>query len=317
MKRTIKTMVFLFLLNPFFLMAQDYSQELPGGKELTVKIENVLADLTIRGSNSNVLSISATGLEPPPEKAEGLRALKRTGIDNTGLALNITEYEDMIILSGGSGDQDLSYSIQLPARVNLVIISSMFMVENQLSIAGMSGEIEIQRVFGDVKLSGITGPVVARVDNGEFSIAFTELNQASPMSLMSSQGDIDITLPGNSKATFNLMARNGEIYTDLDLVKIIEEPKEKTKSDLRIYSPSEDQFVTVPAERSRSTGTYRGEAREFFDELMIRNLRSGDLLSTTSLGYTGPYDFKGTLNEGGVEISIRSYNGNLYLRKSK
>ena len=126
--KTVKIFaLILFLVMSLNLTAQEYKQELKGGSDLTVKFENVIANLTIEGSSANQITIKATGLKPPPTKAEGLTALKRTGLDNTGLALSIQMYDNMVIISGGSDEENLSYHFNLPEDVNLLIMHNNFL----------------------------------------------------------------------------------------------------------------------------------------------------------------------------------------------
>ncbi len=316
----------LFLVSSLDVMAQEYAQDLAGGSDLTVKFENVVADLFIEGHSGNQLTIEATGLKPPPEKAEGLKALKRTGLDNTGLALNIAEYDHVVIISGGSNEQELAYRIKLPEKVNLVVTNNWFFHEKDLEIRSMKGEIEVTRQFGKVGLFDVTGPVVANVSNGELNVTFSEVNQESPMSLISSQSDVDITLPANAKATFNLAAGDGEIYTDLDLEKIVEKKEKVDVGDLKVYSPVEGKFINPEVEvdpnvlLQQYNYTYRFKQGDIYvDTLGIFNKALGNYYLGTALSsvWFGGYDYKGTLNGGGVEITIRTQNGNLYLRKAK
>lgn len=325
--KTIRIFVcILFLASSMKLTAQEYSQELSGGGDLTVKFENVVANLFIEGQTGNKMTIEATGLKPPPEKAAGLKALKRTGLDNTGLALNITEYDHVVIVSGGSSDQDLSYKIKLPEEANLVITNHWYFQGKNLEVHKMKGEIEISSQFAKVALLEVTGPVVANVSNGELKVTFSELNQESPISLISSQSDIDLTLPANSKATFKLAAGNGEIYTDLDLEKIVEENKEIDLGDLKVYSPAEGKFIN-PKEGVNPkvllpsyNYSYRFNKDNVYTDTLgvfkraLDNYYVGNLIYS---GWYGSYDYKGTLNGGGVEITVRTQNGNLYLRKTK
>lgn len=332
MKTMIKfCSIILFLVICTSVCAQEYSLDLPEGKDMTVKIDNVVAVLQIEGRSGNKMTVEAAGLKPPPEKAEGLRALKRTGLDNTGLALNILEYDDMIVISGGSSEQELSYQIDLPSDVNLVVTNSWcydrkdFSNNKDLTVRNISGEIEIYSMGGKVDLVDVTGPVVAKADNGELNIVFSELRQESPISLISSNGDIDVTVPASSKATFKLAAGVGEIYTDLDLEKLEEEPKELStfdKSDLKIYSYEKDKLITVPEVYVRPRISSSDILFRMISDKKLNGttvLKASDLYSTALLygGLLGSYDYKGTLNGGGVEISIRAQNGNLYLRKSK
>ena len=56
---------------------------------------------------------------------------------------------------------------------------------------------------------------------------FTKLSQANPSSVHAVNGDIDISLPGNTPMNLNLAAINGEIFTNLDLK--MQGDKEKMK----------------------------------------------------------------------------------------
>ena len=80
----------------------------------------------------------------------------------------------------------------------------------------MSSEIEIESKIGDIKLANVSGPVVANSLSSDIEVSFSALSQASPTSISSTSGDIDITLPSSTKGTFALKSMSGEVYTDLD-----------------------------------------------------------------------------------------------------
>ena len=321
--KTIKIIALvLFLVLTAEVGAQEYSQELKGGSDQTIRFENVIANLTIEGTSGNKLTINAAGMKPPPEKAEGLKALKRTGIDNTGLALNIHVSGDVVFISGGSSEENLSYTVELPENVNLSIVNNNFFQPNMqpdmLKINSMKGEIEIGSYYGSVYLADVTGPVVANINHGELNVTFSELNQESPMSLICSENDIDISIPSGSNATFNLAAGNGEIYTDLELEKVVEEKEEIEISNYKVYSRNLDKWVRPDINlKNQYRFSYSFKDGQMDSLLYFKPhiyYAPGNIIYSN---FFGGYDYKGNLNGGGVEITIRTQNGNLYLRKAR
>ena len=52
--------------------------------------------------------------------------------------------------------------------------------------------------------------------SSDIEVVFTEMNQTAPTSLSSTSGDIDITIPANTKGDFKMSSTSGDVYTDLD-----------------------------------------------------------------------------------------------------
>jgi hypothetical protein len=99
--------------------------------------------------------------------------------------------------------------------------------------------------------------------NGDIKTEFNRLNQESPSSITSINGDLEILVPSATKADLKMGTMHGEIYTDCD----IEFEKKEKENDS--------------------------------DWVMIG----------------GHSNNKGKLNGGGVELTLNSINGSIYLRK--
>ena len=247
--------------------AQEFSLK-PKGKisELTVEIQNLSSDLVIEGNNTGEIKIEADDYEGAPEKAAGLRPLSALGPDNTGIGLNINQAGNTVTISGMHRNRDnTDYRITIPANIKLKINYGSFQSDDIL-IRGMSNEVEVKSQVGDLMFENVTGPIIASTLSSDIRVEFTTLNQASPTSITSISGDIDITLPENSKGNFRLSSTSGEIYTDLD-------------------------FDAVDTNGSK--GPWRGK-REFW---------GGTSASTM-------------LNGGGVEFTVRSVSGDIFMRKA-
>ena len=172
------------------------------------------------------------------------------------------------------------------------------------------------------------------------------------MSIICRNGDIDITVPENESATFKLSADNGDIYTDLDLKETKEDIRPfgsfgyGTTPDNQKYNFNFDYYfpmdklneIYIPEmgkiEVDKDKGVLKFDKMSGKDNLIVlfkpfeKNILSSEeaqKIYGKSLAFSHPlyfydfffYDFKGDLNDGGVEIAVKTENGNVYLRKGK
>lgn len=186
----------------------------------TVKITISSADVIVEGHNGNNLIIETEGIEPPPERAKGLRPLFNSAEDNTGLGLEVVESNNEINIKKAS-NQALDYHIKVPKGAHLMVEETSWM-GGDYTFNNLNGEIEVKTNGSDLKFTEVSGPIIASSTSGEITIVFAQLNQENPSSISNISGDIDISLPASSKANLELSSISGEVYTDLDI---------KTKGD--------------------------------------------------------------------------------------
>ena len=222
----MKTLIIpLLLLTVLDVHAQEFSMQ-PKGKvsELTVEIQNLYTDLKIEGDKGDAIRVQADHYKGVPEKAAGLRPLSAAGPDNTGMGIYINQSGNTVTISGTyRGRQRTNYQITLPANIKLRINYGTFRSDDIL-VHGMRNEVDIKSQVGDIKLEDVTGPIIANTLSADINVVFSSLNQSSPSSLASVSGDIDITLPDNSKGDFRLNTVSGEVYTDFDFAMVNKSP---------------------------------------------------------------------------------------------
>lgn len=258
MKKSIKLTATLFLVMLVQqAAAQEYSHDLGNSPEMSVEFSVGQSDVIIEGHDSNEVIIENLDYDEKPERARGLRALYYSAEDNTGIGLSVEEENGTLRIIPASRD-DGEYRIMIPNRVRLMV-EQVNWGGGDFEIRNHGGEVEVLSKTGDIILTNITGPVTASSTSGDCEIEFSQLSQANPTSISLVSGFIDITLPTNSNANFNLSSVSGEVYTDLDI---------------------------------------QLEGR-------------GDN-SMNRLGGGG--QINGTMNGGGVEVSLKSISGDIYLR---
>ncbi len=198
----------LLVLN---LQAQsNYSKPLDGVD--WVKIETN-SKIILKTHNKNEILIKALDLKPIPEKAKGLKLVGVGGDDNTDVGFNVVKTGNNLIVqnvrkSGGA-------EIYLPKSQNISVTNSW---SGDIQIDGFAGEVEANaNLNGGLKLINLTGPVTAYALNQDIKVTFNKINQNSPIIITTTNGEIDVTLPGNTAANLELSSWNGEIYSNFEL----------------------------------------------------------------------------------------------------
>ncbi len=263
--KTLKKILFgiiILLLNFSLVSAQDYEVAVTSGQRIV--IENLLGKIIIKDSPGTKLKIECTGFGKVSEKATGLKEIYSGGIDNTGIGLSIKESAKTIMIGGASKrSEDAKYTFFIPSNVSVKIDYYSPFGYDDLEVIGFSQELEVKTLNAGIELTDVTGPLTIHTINGDIKTDFKSLNQESPTSLTSINGDVDITVPASTNAELKLGTMHGEIYTDCDIE----------------FGEKDDKSV------------------------------SGWVM----IGGHSNTDVK--LNGGGVELTLNSINGSIYLRK--
>lgn len=186
-----------------------------------VKLEvNLMgATLTIKAADGKSVIVESRLEKSDEEDDDGENSSKRSGlrrIPNTSTGLTIEEQDNVVSIGshrqGGNGQHVV---VQVPSQTS----AKVHLVNGgDISIEGITGELEAQCTNGSIDLKNVGGSVVANAINGYVHVTFTSIAAGKPMSFSSLNGDIDVTLPSETKGTLTLKAdMGGEIYTDFDL----------------------------------------------------------------------------------------------------
>jgi DUF4097 and DUF4098 domain-containing protein YvlB len=204
------------------------------------------------------------GEDEKTDKHAGMKRLKAGGG-----GLDVEESKNVMEIRVPAWKADVDLTIRVPMNTSL----ELHAVNNGgIKVENVNGDIEVANVNGGISLSRIAGSAVAQTVNGDVTATFTRLDGKKPLSLITLNGDVDITLPATAKVDFKLKIDNhGEIYSDFELA--LQDKIEKTVED----------------KRSRG-GRYKVKIDK-----------------TVS----------GSINGGGQEITLKTFNGDILLRKAK
>lgn len=231
MKTIRKTILTLGLVMFIFsgVLSQEFKQAVNQADKLV--INDLLGELLVEGHTGNEIIITVTGVSKPSERANGLKPIYASGVvDNTGLGIAVIENDNVIELSRASRSlEDGRIKILVPANIIIQVEYNSVHCDD-VTIKDLSNEIKLITEHADIEVENITGPANIYSTHGEINVVFSEINQGSPISIVSPHGDIDLTLPAQATANLDLYAGFGEIFSNLDI------EYNKTKEGLRSYS---------------------------------------------------------------------------------
>jgi DUF4097 and DUF4098 domain-containing protein YvlB len=212
----MKLAIAMFALPLMVALAQTQPLTVPltdPNRPATVRIDSMRGDITVRGYDGKDVLIntkdrpaSAAKRRPNKAEAEGLRRIELNGSSFTA-----EERENVVTINaGGHGSNDID--VQVPRNSNLKVKT----MSGEITVDGVRGEIEANSHNGEVTMTNMEGSVVAHSLNGEIKIGLNRV-EARPMSFSTMNGDIDITLPVDTKARLKLRNDRGEVYSDFEM----------------------------------------------------------------------------------------------------
>jgi DUF4097 and DUF4098 domain-containing protein YvlB len=147
--------------------------------------------------------------EDVPDDARGMRV-----ISLGGTSLRATEENNVVRIDTGFPNKTVDLTVRVPRETSLKLGT---VNGGDISIEGVSGEIEANNVNGSVSVTDVSGLVVASTVNGGVNVTFRSVTANKLMSFSTLNGKIDVTFPPGVKATVKLESEHGKVYTDFDI----------------------------------------------------------------------------------------------------
>lgn len=218
----MKRSIFIFCLLGGTVWSQDSSDRVTvpfsdPSRPHTLKAHLVNGSITVKGYDGKD-AIIETRHEPGEERERrhervprGAEGMKR--ITNTAMGLTAEE-EDNVLTVGAHPGRDANLMIQVPVNTSLKL---GVVNGGEITVDNISGEIEVNNVNGGVRLTNVSGSVIAHALNKNVVVKLNQITPDKSMSFSSLNGDIDVTLPADTKARVKLKTDNGDIYSDFDI----------------------------------------------------------------------------------------------------
>lgn len=210
--------------------------------------------ISVTGYDGDEVIVEAVNAEfhrkaEPDVDEDGLRVIR---LPSTGL---YAEEKDNHV---SVGSNNISGRIQLNIKVPFQTSLELHCVNSgDIVVERIEGNIVVENVNGGITASNIAGSMVAHALNRDIIATFDSVAPDAPMSFTSLNGDIDVTLPADTKAELKMESFSGSIKAGFDI-------------ELRA-----SQNATPKDERSKN-GRYRIE----FENAMFGTINGGGPLYT-------------------------------------
>ena len=185
-----------------------------------LKMDGINSSIEVIGNDTNVIKIRVEGIEYLPEIPEGMRSLLSSGVDNTGLGLELKMSDSdkglIELKQVHRNNIGNKITIEVPKALSIDIKTHM---HQGFQASNISGDVSAGSLNGSIILNSVTGPLALNTVNGKIEVDVISLNQDRPSSITTVNGKIDLILPVTEKATFDLSTIHGDIYTNLDLAE--------------------------------------------------------------------------------------------------
>ncbi len=217
-------------------------------------VEGGTGSVTVRGYDGQDAIIEYTGREVPGAnvRSRGGRNDPPDGMHRIGgsRGLDITEDNNTVRVDsqGIFGGTARDMVIQVPAQTS-VNVKTMF--GGKMTIENIAGDIEAENFNGQVIINNASGSVVAHSMNGKITVSLSRVPPDKSMSFSTFNGDVDVTLPADTKARFKMRTDFGDIFTDFDVKMeanappVVEEQKDKNGKSRRRVRVDGTQTGTI------------------------------------------------------------------------
>ncbi len=221
----MKTIIMAFICAGA-LLAQD------GGEKVTVPLHDparpaqirahlLTGSIIVRGADRrDVLVEVRTGERDeredrrerrhPARSDDGMKRLDLPGSSG----LDITEEDNRVNIKTASWNRPTDLVITVPRRSSLQL---KCINNGDIDVEQVDGEIDADNLNGKVMLKHVSGSAIAHSLNGSVTVTLDRIDAYKPMSFSTLNGDIDVTLPDNIRASVRMKTDNGDIYSDFDV----------------------------------------------------------------------------------------------------
>jgi hypothetical protein len=135
-------------------------------------------------------------------------------IERTTPSLGVSEENNVVRVRVGESRRPPELLIRAPFASSLKLKCRN---GGEITADRVEGEIEVEALNGAIVLRNVSGPVLAHALNGGITVVMTKVTPDKPMYFSALNGDIEVTLPSDTKAKVKLETQNGSVHSGFDI----------------------------------------------------------------------------------------------------
>jgi hypothetical protein len=235
------------------------------GEPYTLKVNNFSGQVKISGYDGKDININVTpgkdenGEDTDKREPAAANGMKRISGAH-GYEVTAKEADNVVTVNTNNIEKVIDLELRIPQNVKL---KAGTVNEGEVIIENVTGEFEINSVNDNIKLTGISGSVVANTVSGDVNVSFKSVKPDTPMAFSTLSGDINVELPPSTKAKLKMKSNQGDIYSDFDIELDNTPAKTEKVSQPGMYQIKKDDWIT-------------GKINGGGPEMLLKNM-SGDI----------------------------------------
>lgn len=176
-----------------------------GAKRVNVSVIN--GSIHVKTHSGNDVIVEGRGV--PSKRREAPAGMKRI---DAGAGMTVEESENTITVRTPPSGAQLNLTVPVECALKLSTMNN-----GSISVEGVSGDIDVNNLNGAVVVRNVSGAVVAHSLNGMVQVVLDRVTPGKAMSFSTLNGNVDVTLPADTKANVRMKSQNGEIWSDFDI----------------------------------------------------------------------------------------------------
>jgi hypothetical protein len=186
-----------------------------GSRTRTLEANIMSGPITIHGGSGTVIVIEAA------PGAEGRRALVQPkgteGMHRIDSPLyspvQVEESGDVVhlsVMAGSMTGRGLTVTVPSNTALNITCL------HGEIKVDGINGSLALSDTNGGIDLTNVSGTVLANTTQGSIKAVLDRIGD-KPLSFVTMNGNVDLTLPADTKASFKMKTMHGDIWSDFDM----------------------------------------------------------------------------------------------------
>jgi hypothetical protein len=207
-------------------------------KRAKLKAHLNTGSITVRGTARKDILVKYKSSGDDKKSSQSKDGLRR--ISGGTMDLEVSENTNYVKIGSNSWNNQIDLDIEVPSGIDLRVEAYN---DGDIFVSNIQGEVELKNYNGEISADGVSGTAVAATYNGDIRIKFDKVTPDTPLSYNTYNGDIDLTLPGDIKASLKMKTDQGEIYTGFDINMVKSGPITKTETKSGTYKVKIDDWV--------------------------------------------------------------------------
>lgn len=192
---------------------EEFHQTYPLTAEGRIELDNINGPVHISVWDQNSVKVDAVKSADMKEKLEEAKIEINSGSDYLSIRTKYPDHNNSWTSGSRHNPASVEYTLTVPRTARLDEIK---LINGSLDITGVTGEVRASCINGELKARELAGRSRLSTINGRLDARFGQL-AGSSVELNSVNGELELTIPSDSKAEISASTVSGGIHNDFGL----------------------------------------------------------------------------------------------------